>query len=197
MKKIPSFFIRKTGSSLANVECVNAECSWVLDANVPMRVTVKRDGTPMLLMDRQWYQRRVIKTGNGGVIERPDGFHPAQPAAGYDQENGQWEWPGWVPLSAQYKPYLEEAGYADISVEGTYELCGPKINGNPERLKKHTLFWHGSEEISLSPLLTRSKDLVIDIVKLTRHEGVVLYANDGRMAKARRREFGFDWPIGN
>lgn len=200
MKKIPSVFMRKHKSSEADVNRINPECQWVFDRSVPIIVTVKRDGTAMLRKDGQWYQRRVVKIDVGtdmSMLQLPDRFQPAQTMPTYDQENYRYEFPGWVPLAEQFRDYMLEAGVERIDEDGTYELCGPKINGNPERLEKHQLFKHGYEEIGISPLLERSAASFIEIVKLTRAEGIVIYSADDCMAKIRRREFGFDWPIGN
>jgi len=200
MRKIPGLFMLKTKSSEADTERVNPECLWVLDRAVPITVTVKRDGTAMMRKDGKWYQRRVLKVhtvagGVSGTLPAPNGFEPAQVAPTYDQENRQLEWPGWVPLSEQYREAMVEAQMELCVDDGTYELCGPKINGNPEQLEKHTLFRHGSEVIEVSDLLVRSKEIIIQIVKLTRAEGIVIYGSGDRKAKVKRREFRFDWPI--
>ena len=43
-------------------------------------------------------------------------------------------------------------------IDGTFELCGPKVQGNPERFETHQLVKHGLEIIDLG-------DYKIDLIK--------------------------------
>ena len=72
--------------------------------------------------------------------------------------------------------------------DGTYELCGPKVQGNPEQLETHTLIKHGCETL-LVP------DLSFEGIKsfLENHdiEGIVFHhKSDDRMCKIRKSDFG-------
>jgi hypothetical protein len=58
---------------------------------------------------------------------------------------------GWQPIEqspfrtahAEALDKYEHDMGESISDPGTYELCGPKVNGNPERLGRHWLIPHG------------------------------------------------------
>jgi hypothetical protein len=75
--------------------------------------------------------------------------------------------------------------------DGTYELCGPKINGNPERLDEHIFIRHGSEVIDD---VKRLWDDLRDLLHAASYEGIVFHHPDGRMCKIRRDDYGFPWP---
>jgi hypothetical protein len=67
----------------------------------------------------------------------------------------------------------------------TYELCGPKVNGNPERVGRHILAPHG-----LMPVEDAPRDFDGLAAYLARFDGgIVWHHPDGRMAKLKRRDF--------
>jgi hypothetical protein len=77
---------------------------------------------------------------------------------------------------------------------GTYELIGPKVNGNPEREEVHTLIKHEfAEPVFVGPPGAYSFDLLAKEVMHLREaygaEGVVWHHPDGRMAKLKARDF--------
>jgi hypothetical protein len=80
--------------------------------------------------------------------------------------------------------------------EGTYELIGPKVLGNPERVEAHTLVPHGAEVLTDVP-----RDFAGVRAYLESHEieGVVFWRAQGDpdcdMVKIKRRDFGLPWPI--
>ncbi len=74
-----------------------------------------------------------------------------------------------------------------IGSDGTYELVGPKIQGNPEGFVEHTLVSHDLCDVVDAP--TDYEGLKAwfagrDI------EGVVWHHPDGRMAKIKAKDFG-------
>jgi hypothetical protein len=70
--------------------------------------------------------------------------------------------------------------------DGTYELIGPKVQGNPEKSKVHDLIRHGKVSISHVPLTYLGlREFLEDFP----HEGIVWHHPDGRMAKIKRRDF--------
>jgi uncharacterized protein DUF5565 len=102
---------------------------------------------------------------------------------------------GWEP--AEQSPFAKlraEAlrnGHADGTLAGlrpgTYELCGPKVNGNPEVLPGHVLAPHReADELPGAP-----RDFAGLAAWLHAHpyEGIVWHHPDGRMAKIKRRDF--------
>lgn len=73
--------------------------------------------------------------------------------------------------------------------DGTYECCGPKINGNPENLPDHILIKHGAEILDVP----RTKKGIHEFLKNNNIEGIVFAHPDGRMCKIRRADFGLKW----
>jgi len=59
---------------------------------------------------------------------------------------------GWEPIeqSGFAKWHAEALVRAHAAVPGTYELIGPKINGNPEGVEEHELIRHGEDEIEVT-----------------------------------------------
>jgi hypothetical protein len=109
----------------------------------------------------------------------------------YKQANpGQ---PGWVPVGngpedqghREAFEHFDPIGW-DPRVDGTYELLGPTINGNPERLGRHLLMPHAKQSV----------DAPRDFAGLRRFlagndfEGVVWVHPDGRMVKLQAADFG-------
>ena len=197
VKKIPSIFHRKERSSLVDQTQVNPDCQWVFEQS-QVCITVKRDGTPVRYWNGGgWHQRRTLASKNGEPLVAPVDFMPVQDTPTYDDESKKMEWPGWVPLDTQYEGILQEALRLSVPLYHgcTYELCGPKVNGNPERLSVHQLFSHGVEEVGMTVPLTPQR--LIETVQGLSHEGVVVYELIGlrRMAKLKRRDLGLAWPL--
>jgi len=107
-----------------------------------------------------------------------------------------------VPSSPQgyLHPLLDalQANAGHTWTPGTYELCGPKINGNPERLERHDLFSHDRAEVEQTlsnvplvggGLFERIKFYMTRSVASYGWEGIVWHHPDGRMAKLKVRDF--------
>lgn len=177
MKKIPCLFIRdfETGKITRDV---NPAAMWVLSGEGV--ATRKFDGTCCLIRGGRLYKRFDAKKGR----VPPAGFEPAQEP---DEVTGHW--PGWVPVGDERdSKYHREAFEGREWTDGTYELCGPKINGNPEGFSLHTLVPHGQEFFSvlrdfdnLKSYFSREPGSMI--------EGIVFHHTDGRMVKIRRKDF--------
>jgi hypothetical protein len=182
----------------------NPETEWVLEGEGV--ATRKWDGIPIAIIDGNLYTRydckpskrarRKHKRGDPWGIEQfkdpPSGAIPCQ-----EPDLGTGHWPHWVPVGdePQYKwirkAYRCASHIWDIE-DGTYEAVGPKINGNPEGLVNHTLVTHGGRIVKDVP---RDFDGLREFLKDFNGEGIVFHHEDGRMAKIRRADFGFDWPI--
>lgn len=187
MKKIPSLFVRDfttQGAKATNV--VTPGCEWVMAGEGV--ATQKLDGTCCLVNDGELWKRYDAKHGK----EPPKMFWPAQNEP--DPITGHW--PGWLPVVAGSKedrwhieawdnaaPNQGEYGLGD----GTYELCGPKINGNPERLAAHQLLRHGDSGL-LEGL--RNFDALREYLASHDIEGIVWHHEDGRMVKVKASDFG-------
>ena len=82
--------------------------------------------------------------------------------------------------------YLVELNVAD----GTYELIGPKVQGNPEGSETHALVSHGDLKLILDPQPPRDFDGLRAWMEGQNIEGIVWHHSDGRMAKLKLRDFG-------
>lgn len=185
MKKIPSLFVRDwDGNPDLVTPNLDPKCQWVADGEgVP---TLKRDGTCVRILDqgdRVW-KRYDCKHGK----TPPPDFVPAD-----DKDEKTGHWPGWVPadLSKPENQYLAEAmKVQDHWQDGTYELCGPKVGVNPDRLASHILIQHGSEVVHGVP---RTFEELKTWFSAHEIEGIVWHHKDGRMAKIKRADFGYPW----
>lgn len=189
MKKIPSLFQRNyDGDRLVRDEVV-PEAAWVIAGEG--KATRKWDGTACMIRSGKLYKRYDAKQGK----TLPAGWEPCEEAP--DPHTGHW--PGWVPveMGAEDRWYREaftefEGGPPDG--DGTYELVGPKVQGNPEGFDRHRLIPHGEYILADVP-----RDFVGIRAYLSREEieGIVWHHPDGRMVKIKRRDFGWPWPVGN
>lgn len=201
MKKIPSLFVRDWDNNPRFVTTVvDEECQWVIDGEG--RATIKWDGTAVMIRDGKQYKRYDVKEGRNV----PDGFEQSQEP---DETTGHW--PGWIPVGdgpedkwfrkgLEFSVNLcrEIARHCQVALpfdlpNGTYELVGPKVNGNPHILDYHTLLLHGTNPlVDIPPIsflnIKAYLEAKYDI------EGIVWHHSDGRMAKIKRTDFGFAWP---
>lgn len=163
----------------------------------------KYDGTCLMLDDEGWWARRQTK--------EPAKVKDFKPVV-FDTITGKHF--GWEPLSNSpfYKFWQEahelqplDCDFLDMRdgeyENGTYELIGPKINGNPEKLKWHRLMPHNRAE-QLGDIQMLELHLVQDpeeaYAELKRVlfylpvEGVVFKdRNLTPLAKLRRKDFDF------
>ena len=187
MKKIPTLFVRDPEDRAHVLNEVNPGCEWVLAGEGV--ATVKWDGTcTMLADDGTWWARREVKPGK----PTPEDFWEEQ----HDQVTGKRV--GWEPMAQSsfariHAEALRLAGHPFTPVgPGTYELVGPKINGNPEGFLTHHLIRHGWAPFSLR---NAAKDAPRDFEGLRTwlrgcpYEGIVFHHPDGRRAKIKRKDF--------
>jgi len=76
--------------------------------------------------------------------------------------------------------------------DGTYELVGPKIRGNPYGLSGHHLLHHGCTKIHVAAITFDGIRSYLEANPTM--EGIVWHHPDSRMVKIKRRDFGFKWP---
>lgn len=188
MQKIPTLFLRDLDDMRRVLPEVSSGCEWVLAGEGV--ATRKYDGTCTMLDEAGvWWARREVKPGR----VPPDGFV----ALSYDAETGKSV--GWQPMfdSAFNRWHREALEHEplDFTVRGytpgTYELCGPKVNGNPERFERHTLVPHEhAEQIGGVPRSFEGiRATVLELHRARRIEGLVFRTRDGRMAKIKARDF--------
>ncbi len=104
-------------------------------------------------------------------------------------------WPGWLPVSdgpedkwhRESFELLKENNQGE-DIDGSYELIGPKIQGNPENSPFHLLIRHGRHIVLDAP---RTFNALLEWFKEKDIEGIVWHHPDGRMVKIKKKDFGF------
>jgi len=177
MKKIPTLFQRDEKFMVEDK--ITNGCEWVQkNLGVP---TQKLDGTCCLIKDGIFYKRREVKKDK----KPPEGFVLEETIKGKSF--------GWIPVDpndSENKWHLKALELWKGSLDdNTYELVGPKIQGNPEKYNEHVLIPHGDI------ILKDCQDLSYEGLKLYLYEkdieGIVWWQSDGRKAKLKKKDFGF------
>jgi hypothetical protein len=178
VQKILSLFQRNyDGDRLVRNEVVPG-AEWVIAGEG--KATRKFDGTSCLIRSGQLYKRYDARAGK----TPPAGFEPAQPEP--DEHTGHW--PGWVPVGdGPDDRWHREAFAASMAMDGTYELVGPKVQGNPEHFPVHELVEHGAVVLDDAP---RDFDGLRRYLAERDIEGIVWHHPDGRMVKIKGKDFG-------
>ena len=179
MKKIISLFQRNyDGDHLVRDEIVPG-AEWVI--NGEGWPTQKFDGTCCMIRDGKFYKRYDAKHGK----KPPPDFEPAQEA---DATTGHR--PGWVPVKSEDVWHMAAWNVLpkEHRVDGTYELVGPKIQGNPENHSVHFLIKHGQQILGEC---IRTFDGIKAFLRDADIEGIVWHHTDGRMVKIKKKDFGF------
>lgn len=181
MKKTPTLFLRDFDTNPKHVTSTpNPDCSWVFDGEG--KATRKYDGTCCMFDGQDWFMRREVKPGK----KAPDDFIQIN----HDPNTGKLM--GWRPAGPEDYWLIEAMDNGEFFTQnrdfqkGTYELCGPKVQGNPERLDSHFLIPHAKAEILEPP---RNFIEMKEWMREINFEGVVFHHEDGRMAKIKRRDF--------
>ena len=183
MQKIPSLFKRDyKGNRLVYDEAVEG-CEWVLNGEGV--ATRKWDGTSCMVREGVLYKRYDRKRKRGKIKPAPVGWEPAEQTP--NEYTGHW--PGWVPIGDgpedkwHREAWMNEGAISD----GTYELCGPKVQGNPEGFDMHVLVPHGQEVLAGAPC---DYEGIRDYLSHCDIEGIAWHHPDGRMAKIKAKDFG-------
>lgn len=197
MRKIISLFQRNyDGDYLVRDEVVPG-AEWVLAGEGI--ATRKWDGICCMVRDGKLYRRydrRVGKATKKKMAKDPS-FVPLEADFKFPPEG--WEpaemkpslhtghWPGWLPVL----PGDPEKHFLESEIperDGTYELCGPKVNRNSEGLRTHVFIRHG--EHGLPSSMPRTFEGIRDYLEQVDIEGIVWHHSDGRMVKIKKKDFG-------
>lgn len=194
MRKIPRLFIHEGGYATKQI---NPLSKWVTEEpSIPYR---KWDGTPVMMdEDGKWWARRMVRHGaipsNFQLVELVNNVHY-----------------GWIPIEsssfwAMWKEaYFDQVPYSDFLFgteigfdPGTYELMGPRITGNKEKLKQHWLMPHKHSpqlaELTVLDPPDITYDRLFPIFETYDYEGCVWYSLDKtKMTKLRVNDF--QWEI--
>jgi hypothetical protein len=190
MQKIPTAFLRDENDRKYVTDVPNPDCAWVFEG--AGSATRKFDGTCVMLDEHgDWWARREVKPGK-------------TPPAGFVEvafDNATEKTVGWEPIAqsafakwqAEAVDNIESIGDDERDVPwapGTFELIGPKINGNPERRAEHTLVRHShAEAFSFDDRsYAELRRILLFLNEKYGYEGVVFHHEDGRMAKLKSRD---------
>lgn len=180
MIKITTLFKKDQNDLGKVVNEVDHENSWVYESGIPTR---KFDGTSCAIIGGELYKRYDVKNGKSV----PDGAIPCQEP---DAITGHW--PHWIKCDRNDPSckYHFQAFDLEPLEDGTYELCGEKVQGNPEKIDGHKLVKHGGEILSISDFSFDSiKEYLSGDIDI---EGIVFHDKNGsgKMCKIRKSDFG-------
>lgn len=184
MKKIPTLFIRDFKKNPRFVtRQLNPEAVWVVNGEGV--ATRKYDGSCCLVEQGKLWKRYEVKKGK----EEPFGFRLAD----HDKTTGKKQ--GWVEVGNgnEDKWHREAVGGNPDKIDfpdGTYELLGEKVQGNPEKILGHKLISHSEAEQYLDA--PRTYNELKDWLKDKEIEGLVWHHPDGRMVKIKKRDFDYN-----
>ncbi len=177
MNKIPTMFERDWNGDRSRVlNQIHAGCEWV--AAGEGIATRKIDGTCVMVRDGRLYKRRELRDGD----VYPVGFEKV----GYDDETKKTV--GWVPVGDGPEDKYHREAFNPGTPDGTYELVGPKVQGNPEHYESNSLVSH--QETGVFEDAPRTYEELKAWMVGRDIEGIVFHHPDGRMAKIKLRDFG-------
>ncbi len=180
MKKIPSLFARNHDTNGLVRDEVTPGCEWVLAGEGI--ATRKYDGACCMIRGGVLSKRYTLQEG----ARPPADF---EPATDFDPVTRKQQ--GWVPVSAAgpEDQYFREALQAvpHPLPDGTYELCGPMVQGNLEKFKSHVLIPHGKEILHDCP---RDYHGLREYLCNRDIEGIVWHRGNGDMVKIKGSDFG-------
>jgi hypothetical protein len=181
MKKIPTLFKRDFTNNGMIIPEYSDGTEWVV--NGEGIATRKYDGTSVLIRNQKMYKRYEYKDGK----TPPTDFEEA----GYDATTGKHV--GWVQVgNGSEDKWFREAivggnpDKVDLR-DGTYELLGPKVQGNPEKYAGHVLLRHDTADVHTNvPVEFEAlKNWLAD----KDIEGIVWHHPDGRMVKIKKKDY--------
>lgn len=185
MKKIKTLFERQFENNHI-INCLNKVqkgCEWVI--NGEGYATEKIDGTCCMIKGNILYRRFDYKVGR----KLPKGAIPCQEKA--DEITGHF--PHWVKVDENNpsdKYHIQAFKEKDNWEDGTYELIGKHIQGNPYNLENDVLEKHGLRILKNVP---RDYEGLKKYLEDHYIEGIVFYRGNGEMVKLKRSDFGFNW----
>ena len=192
MKKIPTLFKRDfTNDGKITSEYADG-VDWVLRGEGV--ATRKYDGSSVMIRDGKMYKRYEVKNGRTS----PPDFEEVD----YDPETGKrvgWVQVGWGSEDKWHREAINGGDPDKVNLpNGTYELVGPKVQGNPEHFEKHTLVQHSGDRPlnSQLPYVETLQDVPVTYDGLLRYlegkdiEGIVWHHPEGKMAKIKAKDFG-------
>ena len=179
MRKMKTLFKKDPNDLGRVIDVVDPDNYWVEEFGIPTR---KFDGTSCSIINGELYKRFDLKKGR--VL--PPNSIPCQEADRITGHHPHWTKCDRIDYSNKY--HFEAFDLLENKEDGTYELCGEKVQSNPEKIKGHKLIKHGSEVLNISNFTFNFLRLFL---KMNDVEGIVFHhKNDDRMCKIRKSDFG-------
>ena len=179
MKKLSTLYKKDPNDLGRVINEVNPENEWVFKSGIPTR---KFDGTSCAIIDGELYKRFDLKKGrtlppNAIPCQEPDiksGHHPHWIRCKRDDNSNKWHFAAFDTLNSKE--------------DGTYELCGKKVQGNLEKIEGHQLIKHGCEVLDITDF---SFEGLRSFLEVTDIEGIVFHDSESdNMCKIRKSDFG-------
>jgi hypothetical protein len=179
MKKLSTLYEKDPNNLGRVINKINPDNDWVFKSGIPTR---KFDGTSCAIIDGELYKRFDLKKGrtlppNAIPCQKPDiksGHHPHWVKCERNDNSNKWHFQGFDTL--------------ENKEDGTYELCGEKVQGNPENIEGHQLIKHGCQVLDITNF---SFDALRSFLKVTNIEGIVFHDSESnKMCKIRKSDFG-------
>lgn len=181
MKKIPTLFKRDFTNNGQIIPEYNEAAQWVVAGEGI--ATRKYDGMCALVRGGKLYKRHEVKQGKTA----PPDFEQVA----FDEETGKaygWVQVGWGTEDKWFREAIDGGNPDKVDLpEGTYELLGPKVQGNPERETKHVLQNH-EDAYSYKSVPTEFNQLK-EWLEVQNIEGIVWHHPDGRMVKIKKKDY--------
>lgn len=192
MKKIRTLFKKDPNDLGRVIDELNDNLEWIKSGE--FIATRKYDGSSCMVKDGLLYKRydakKNRKTGKWKSIPKgaipcqdPDeitGHHPHWILVDMDAPENKYHYEGWCNLIKKCIP----------PKDGTYELIGEKLQGNPEKIKGHELVEH----VCFDSIITVPEITFKNIKNLLENndiEGLVFHELDAQDAcKIRKTDFG-------
>ena len=184
---------------------IRPECEWALSGEA--KITIKHDGTAAAFINgklHKRYDRKLAKKfarklrelGSDFLVEPnmfkvlPEGAIPCEP----NPDPITFHHPHWVPVGEGNEDKFFKEGLEntlELNEGDTFELVGPKLQGNIYGLEEHVLLVHGDREVTDIEL---TFDGIKNWLRMNNEEGLVFHHPDGRMCKIRRKDM-FDFVV--
>lgn len=181
MKKLSTLFKKDPNDLGRVINEIDPKNDWVIKEGMGIP-TRKFDGTSCAIIDGELFKRFDLKKGR----TLPPNAIPCQEADEKSEHH-----PHWIKCDRNdnsNKWHFVAFDALENKVDGTYELCGKKVQGNPEKIEGHKLIKHGSETLFIGAL---SFESIREFLRANDIEGIVFHhRDDDRMCKIRKSDFG-------
>jgi hypothetical protein len=185
MKKINTLYKKDPNDLGRVINEINPENQWVFDGEGI--ATRKFDGTACAIINKELYKRYDCKINKKTGKRKPI---PTGAISCQEPDEITGHHPHWIKCDRNNpsdKYHFEAFNKCSLE-DGTYELCGEKVQSNPEKIKGHQLIMHGS---AVLPIRDHSFEAIKRYLTISDIEGIVFHhIIDNRMCKIRKCDFG-------